>query len=109
MPAQPGGDNLEVTGPTRRLGRNRDVTEVALDRANADAFAAEGLDAVESGLRTGNGGHDTDVMRVGSGANLVLVLARNHAARCIDDELDLPVLDHVDRGRPAFVDLGQTC
>lgn len=67
----------------------------------------ERLDALEGGLGPGQGGHNAHAMGVGGGTDLVFVLTRDLAGGRVDDELDLAVLDHIDRIGPAFVDLGQ--
>ena len=80
---------------TRQASGYGDVADVFLNWSDAHCFVAERLDTIEGGSRSCNGRHDTDVVRVGGGTDLVLVFARDHAAGCVDDQLDLSVLDIV--------------
>ena len=61
---------------------------VFLDRLDAQALGFHGADAVEAGFRAGEGGHDGNPVGHGGAADFHFVLARDFAARGVDDEMD---------------------
>src|ERR1041385_26621 len=88
-----------------RKGRGERRLIILLQGLHGVAVSLERGDAERGGLGAGEGGHDGRVGIDGGGADADLVRARGLAGRRVDDELDLTVLEQIERVGPAFGEL----
>ncbi len=76
-----------------------------LQRVNRSLVALHGADALDGGLRGGDGGDGGNARQHRGAANGLLVEEGVLPARGVDDELNAVALDQVHDVRPALLDL----
>src|SRR6266404_6473278 len=75
---------------------------VLLQTAHAHFAFLQRANTVRAGQGSAHRGHDRNALRERGIANAHFVLARNLSARCVDDEIDIAVLDPVENVRTTF-------
>jgi len=78
---------------------------VLLQRLYRQSFGLDRTHRPDTCFNPTDGGQDGNTPLDRRAANLNFVFPRGFAARGVDDESDLVVLDHIDDVRPAFAQL----